>query len=650
MPAVDSSVWARLLPLAILGLLLGACASRSELALPATLNPNVLPTDTSQAPTATVQPSPLPPPPPALVVCLRQEPTSLYIYGETTREADIILEAVYDGPYDVRDYQVEPVILDRTPSFENGDARIQPVGVALGEVYLNPESHQPKNLALGDSYAPAGCDDTRCLDHFWGGEVTMDQMVVDFHLRSGVSWSDGQPVTAGDSVFSFELDADIDTPTLKYLVDRTEEYTAVDEVTARWTGIPGFMDSAYQTNFHSPLPQHVLGGFTPAELLTARQAVETPLGWGAYVIEEWQHGQQIVLRKNPGYFRASEGLPFFERLIFRFLGDIPPDAALQQVITGECDVLDEDLLPPSFLSMVIEQQDAGRVRLAWAMGRLLERLELILSPVDPAAPAFFFDRSTRQAVGRCIDREAIIQDLLFGLGEAPDSYLPANHPLYAAPDDWLSYDPARGMELLREAGWDLIEGQDGPSLQARVVYGVESGTPFAVSLATVDRPLEGAVAERIRRDLEACGIQVDVHVIEPGELFEPWPEGPAFGRQTNLVQWAWPNYLAPACEMFLGEEVASDARPLGVNASGLQDPEFDRACLNLSLAPPGSESYLSAVQETQERFRDLIPAVPLFTRPRLMAYRPDFCGIALDASSFTGFWNIEDVKRGSACE
>lgn len=642
--------WRWVFCLAAMAMLSGACTSRSELDLPATLRPDVLPTDTSLVPTATVQPSPLPAPPATLVVCLRQEPASLYIYGETVREADVILEAIYDGPYDVRDYRVEPVILERTPSFENGDARIETVMVALGEVYLDPETQQPKNLALGDPYAPAGCEDTRCLDHFWGGEVSMDQMVVDFRLRPDVSWSDGQPLTAGDSVFSFQLDADIDTPTLKYLIDRTDDYSTLDELTVRWIGIPGFMDGAYQTNFHSPLPEHVLGAFTAAQLLTAPQAAETPLGWGAYVIDEWRHGEWIVLSKNAAYFRASEGLPAFERLIFRFLGDIAPDAALQQVITGECDVLDEDLLPPPSLAMVVEQQDAGRIRLAWAQGRLLERLELILSPADAAAPGFFFDRSTREAIGRCIDRESIIQESLSGFGEAPDSYLPPNHPLYAAAEDWIPYDPERGMALLREAGWDVIQAPDGPSLRARVVFGVEAGTPFAVSLLTADAPLERAVAERIRGDLGACGIQVNVEALTPGVLFEPWPDGSAFGRQANLVQWAWPNYILPACEMFQGEQLASDEKPLGVNASGLQDREFDQACMNLSLAAPDSDAYLRAAEATQERFRDQIPAVPLYARPRLMAYRPEFCGVALDASSFTGLWNIEAFMMGSACE
>jgi peptide/nickel transport system substrate-binding protein len=635
---------------AALAFLLGGCAAQAELNLPATLNPDVLPTDTALIPSPTIEATPLPPPPPTLVVCLANEPPSLYLYGETSREADAVLEALYDGPYDVRDYRVEPVILERMPSFENGDARIEAVGVGAGEVYWNPDTRQPKNLALGDRYVPAGCDEPGCLDNFWGGEVSMDRMVVDFHLRSGITWSDGQPLTAADSVFSFQVDADIDTPTLKYLIDRTEDYAALDESTTRWIGIPGFMDGAYQTNFQSPLPQHALAGFAAAELLSAPQTVEAPMGWGAYVIEDWQHGQQIVLGKNPGYFRASEGLPYFDRLIFRFLGDSSPDAALQQVITGECDVLDEDLLPPSSLPMIAEQQDAGRIRLAWAPGRLLERLELIISPSSPAAPSFFLDRTTREAIGRCIDREAIIRDFFAGLGELPDSYLPPNHPLYSASEGWLSYDPEQAKSLLREAGWDVLDGQGGLSLRARVVFGVEAGTPFAVSLLTPDRPLERKVAERIKDDLGECGVQVEIQALAPEDLFEPWPGGPAFGRRSDLVQWAWPNYLLPPCEMFSSEELASEDKPLGVDASGLQDAGLDRACMTLSLAPPDSAAYLQAARETQVRFREQIPAIPLYIRPRLMVYRPGYCGVDLDASSFTGLWNIEAVRMGAACE
>ena len=80
----------------------------------------------------------------------------------------------------------------------------------------------------------------------------MDRIVAEFRIRSDVNWSDGDPVTAADSVFSFEVDQHVDTPTLKTQVDRTASYEALNTNTTRWTGIPGYIDSEYFSDFWSP--------------------------------------------------------------------------------------------------------------------------------------------------------------------------------------------------------------------------------------------------------------------------------------------------------------------------------------------------------------------------------------------------------------
>lgn len=214
----------------------------------------------------------------------------------------------------------------------------------------------------------------------------------------------------------------------------------------------------------------------------------------------------------------------------------------------------------------------------------------------------------------------------------------------------MSYDPETGRALLREGGWDLVEGESGPLQRARVAFGVEPGTIFSVSLAAAGGSLPRAVGERIQADLAACGIQVEVEHLEAGELFKAWPEGPLFGRRANMGLWAWPNHIVPACEMFMGRERAGEGRPLGINASGLQYDEFDRACQRTMIASPGSDAYAQAVEDTQDLFRALIPAVPLYSRPRLLAYRPEICGVQLDSSSLTGFWNMEAIAAGEACD
>lgn len=236
--------------LATIGLiLLAACVTPPEVGLP-----TGGPSTSAGPPTAT-----LPPPPETLVVCLGNEPESLYLYADAGPEANAVLEAIYDGPIDSRGYSFQPVLLEKLPSLADGDARIESVAVGEGDMYFNPDRLTPDNLHVGDSYWPAGCTEDDCAKTFGGGRVRMDQIVAEFRLRPDVRWSDGQPVVASDSVFSFRLDADPDTLSPKFLVDRTYSYEAVDERTVQWTGVPGLRDGLYASSFWSPLPEHRLG-------------------------------------------------------------------------------------------------------------------------------------------------------------------------------------------------------------------------------------------------------------------------------------------------------------------------------------------------------------------------------------------------------
>jgi len=259
------ALWYRRLSLAALALVLAACSLSSQTAAPFTPGP------LSQSPLAAT-PTLHPPPPETLVVCLGREPDSLYLYsplrlyGEANREADAILQALYDGPYDLRGFRVEPVILEQTPSLENGAARMETREIGSGDIYLNPETLLPETLQSGDIYLPSGCSGLACATTYRGGPVSVDTMVVDFTLREGLTWSDGEPLTADDSVFSYELSAHPDTEIGRYLLDRTYDYAAVDGRTVRWTGIPGFLDAEYASNFWSPLPRHLLGTVPAAEL------------------------------------------------------------------------------------------------------------------------------------------------------------------------------------------------------------------------------------------------------------------------------------------------------------------------------------------------------------------------------------------------
>jgi ABC-type oligopeptide transport system substrate-binding subunit len=94
--------------------------------------------------------------------------------------------------------------------------------------------------------------------------------------------------------------------------------------------------------------------------------------------------------------------------------------------------------------------------------------------------------------------------------------------------------------------------------------------------------------------------------------------------------------------MFAGWEFPSQENPLGINASGYASPAYDQACRTLQLSPSGTEAYATALRQIQAQFSADVPALPLFVRPRIMAYAGWLCGPAPNGSAATLFWNLEE--------
>jgi peptide/nickel transport system substrate-binding protein len=596
-----------------------------------------------------IEPTELPPPPKTLVVCLGRTPNSLYLYGEASPEADTVLQAIYDGPVDLRVHAYEPVILTKVPSLEDGDAEIETFTVADGDLYLNPETQIPDRLSSGKPFFPPGCRESACMQTFTEGEIEMDRLVVVFELLPGIIWSDGTELTVNDSVFSFHLDANEATPSTKYLVQRTDHYEALNDLTVEWAGIPGFLDPEFESNFWSPLPEHILESVDPADISVLDEASRFPMGWGPYVIDSWIEDREILLRKSETYFRGTEGLPYFDILRFRFLGS-DYVSALEQVLTGECDVLDESVFPPMLWESALDFEGDGRLRIASTPGSVVERIDFNTSRTNEFTPASIFtDIRIRQAVAACIDREGLLESVLFGLSEIPQSYLPPSHPFNVRNSDLSALSMEEAITELELMGWVDDDGDPQTPRIANGVAGVESGSPLEIRYLTIEGFLQDAVISALERDLSRCGIGIEPEFAIAQEIFEPWPNGPIFGGRFEAVGWAWPIYVTPPCEMFAGFEIPSVDYLFGINATGFGDEEYDRACQRIMNGPADGESYLEAITITEDIFRGQLPSLPLYVRPRVVAFGNTICGPDPENTAFSILWNIEDFRSGDDC-
>ena len=108
-----------------------------------------------------VTPTPEPEGPRTLVICLGQEPDTLYPYGGSMLAATQVKEAIYDGPVDANSFAYQPVILEKLPSIADGDTVINVVDVAAGDM-VNDTDSTPVELAAGVMVRPSGCRSADC--------------------------------------------------------------------------------------------------------------------------------------------------------------------------------------------------------------------------------------------------------------------------------------------------------------------------------------------------------------------------------------------------------------------------------------------------------------------------------------------------------
>jgi len=644
--------------LVIFSLVLSGCQSATPTLAPTPGLLQATPTSLAPIPTA-IQPTltlaPTVPAKRTLVICEGQEPASLYIYSSATRGMWNILEAVYDGPFDSWGYAAQPVILEKLPSLADGDAALQAVAVTAGDAVVDASGNLV-TLAAGTKVNPSGCTGDAC-GTAWDGKkaLKLDQLKLTFKLKAGINWSDGLPLTAADSVYSFQLASAPETPVSKGAVDRTVSYKAIDGQTVEWLGLPGFFPAHFETQFWTPLPQHAWSSMKPADLLTADAANRTPLGWGPYVISDWKAGDHISLVKNPAYFRAAEGLPKFDALVFRFLNEQSTnnEAALED---GECDLIDQSVFPDDQLKTLVERSLAGKIKLLVGQGPEWEHLDFGIRPasydngfsIDKDRPDFFSDGRVRQAFAACINRQGIVDSLLFGRSSVPGGYSAPGDPLFQASLKAIPYDKAAGQKLLEEAGWK--SAASGPR-QFAGSASIPKGTPFSITYLANDEPTRLQVAQLIQQNLADCGVEVKIQTQALGALFASGPDGPLFGRKFDLTQFAWQAGSQPACFLFLtGQIPTADNNWLGANITGYSSAKFDTACQKAVQARPTQADYATLRQAAESQFAQDLPVLPLYFRLEFAAARPDFCGLAaVDTTARSALWNIEAFDTGGRC-
>lgn len=631
--------------LIVASMILSACGGAATTAAPGAPVAQATTAPAAVAPTATQ-----PPEPKVMVACLAQEPQTLYTYSEAALVKTFVLDALYDGLFDARTYDYQPVLYNLSKFDDTAEKNTIEVGV--GDTVYDPALDEAVVLEAGMTISMNQAEgDPVEVTVEDGVKYPIVQIVTSHTISAGATWEDGTPVTTDDVIFSAEVAKSPDTPTSKYFWEtQTQKVEIVDASTYKYFFMPGYTSGTYFVDgMIQPLPKHVYGEggsrpLTPAEMLADEEVNRRPLAFGPFKVVEWVAGDHITVEKNPTYWRASEGLPKIDTLIYRFIPDT--NQLIAQLASGECDFGTQDAAFEGSLPLIRQFEAEGLMIPQVVAGTVFEHLDFNTTPVasytGPAASLLasdgerlFAKREFRQAIAYCIDRQAVVDGATNGAAVVQNTYTASDHPLYAGDDKVTLYpfDPDKGKEVLASLGWTDSDG-DGI---------LDNGTEkLAFVHSTRSNPLRQKVTQIVQEQLKTnCGIETKIELYG-GEYFADGPDGLVFGRQYDLGEFAWLTGVEPPCTLYISSQLPSEELGWGnSNNVGFQNAEFDAAC-NAATQALDEAVKASEHAKAQAIFTEYLPSLPLFARAKILVTGPSVVGVVMDPTANSEFWNVEN--------
>jgi peptide/nickel transport system substrate-binding protein len=441
------------------------------------------------------------------------------------------------------------------------------------------------------------------------GGLSADGRTIVYHLRSGVRWSDGVPVTSADVLFTLRAILDPRNP-----VRSREGYDAIDRATApdpltvivhlrhAWApAIATYFSYGAQPQF--VVPAHVL--IKQAPLARASFNGAPAVGDGPYSFVSWSRGEQLIYVANPRYWR---GAPRVARLSIRILTD--PSTNLVMLQSGQ---LDWNLVAPVQRAVLRPDTDLRFVTVPTAVIAGLA-INTAHRPLD--------DVRVRRALAMSIDRQAISNKITLGVYPVTDSLQPRFSWAYDPAVHEPGYDPAGADALLDAAGWR--RGADG--------LRIKNGQPLQLTYVQFPESMTGVrVATTVQAGLAARGIAVTVKSVSNAQLFLPVTGTLATGAY-DLAYVPWTMGADP-----------DDSAILRCGAPGNVmrwcDPVVDRLEA-LALASTDSAARKAIYATIARRVAASVPIVFLFNARYIYAHRTRLGGFEPDA--FLPTWNAAD--------
>ena len=447
-------------------------------------------------------------------------------------------------------------------------------------------------------------------------QVSADNQEFTYTIRSGILWSDGEPLTASDVAFSLNLYKDRNAylpSTYLGLIDGP--VVALDDTTVqfRTTQPTGLFSGKAPYIYAYILPEHVWG------------AIEKPKGYenvpmvgsGPFIVTEYEVGEYVRLERNPNW-QGDE--PYVDELIYRIYKN--EDALAEALKAGEVDLA-------YFSSANIYNSLEGEANIGRMAGTIPSFSEIAMNAGSATAPATdtytphgdghpaLSDVTVRRAIRMAIDSQQLVDKVLLGAGQAGDTIIPpvsvAGARYAPTGDELIAWDIAGANAMLDEAGYADCDGDGvrempdcGQSLVFR--YFVRTSSQSSIDAAEFVRPW-----------LAEIGIEAQVEAMTSGALGDEIVAG-----TYDLFSWGWIPDPDPdvALGWFTCDSRPPDGSEYGNNDAYYCNPEYD-ALYEQQRATLDTAARWEIVQEMQRIFYQDAAYAVMWYDPILQGYRTD---------------------------
>ena len=445
------------------------------------------------------------------------------------------------------------------------------------------------------------------------GDISADGKTIVFHLRPGLRFSDGTPLTARDCVYSIEaVQNKANNVQSRYGYDRVLKAQARDDRTLVLHLNEPFapiLNFVLGPQGFPILPEHVLRG-TDFNHGTFN---EKPVGSGPYIVVQWHRGDKIVFEANP-YFSPA---PRIKHIRLRFTAD--SNAAINQLRTGEADAFIND-------ENVADYPIVAGISSITAMRAPLDAVgALIFNTSGP----FTSDAGVRRALSAAIDVPSLVRKTFRGAVSAQDAgrglFTWAYSP-HAYPD--ATYDPALARKLLDDAGWRLgsdgVRHKDGAALALRLVMQAHTGGDEEVGAA-------------IRQYERAAGVDVELKSFPVTELAAPADlGGPVYGGKFDLALYPFTNGDDPdVTDQFSCAAVP----PNGYNKSRYCSRSLDQE-MAAARRPYDRQQRRVVYERIQARLHDEMPILLFYQRRQINGITNRLHNVTVSPSQQGPYWNV----------